>query len=317
MTGFDRDNPIRFERVSKAYGAHQVLDAFDIELRPGTVTALLGPNGSGKTTALRVLLGLERADAGRALIGGLPYRDLRFPLRHVGALLDASWVHPRRSARAHLTWIAQASGLAAGTVEPALTQVGLLDVADGNVGTFSLGMRQRLGIASTILGDPSVLIYDEPLNGLDQAGVIWVRDFLARQSADGKTVLLSTHMLQEVELTADDVIVIGRRTVLYAGTTAGLSGGAERVVDVDLVDDPALVPLLERLTTEHRWTLHARPLHRGVRPFTIHGASADEVAAVLAANAVAVRRIAGAGSFADAYVRITENRDNHISDRRP
>lgn len=312
MTAFDRDAPIRFERVSKAYGVHQVLDAFDVEIRPGTVTALLGPNGSGKSTALRVLLGLERTDAGRALIGGRTYRDLRFPLRHVGALLDASWVHPRRSARAHLTWIAQASGLAAATVEPALAQVGLLDVADGNVGTFSLGMRQRLGIASTILGDPTVLVYDEPLNGLDQAGVVWVRDFLARQSADGRTVLLSTHMLQEVELTADDVVVVGRRAVLHAGSTAGLSEGGERVVDVDLVNDPALVPLLERLAGQQGWTAHARPLHGGVRPFSIHGAGADEVAAVLAANAVPVRRIEEGRSLADAYVRLTDGRADHV-----
>lgn len=312
MTWFDRDAPIRFERVSKAYGAHRVLEDFDVQIRPGTVTALLGPNGSGKTTALRVLLGLERPDAGRALVGGRPYRDLRFPVRDVGALLDASWVHPRRSARAHLTWIAQASGISTGTVEPALGQVGLLDVADGDVGTFSLGMRQRLGIAGTILGDPAVLVYDEPLNGLDQSGVVWVRDFLARQRADGRTVLLSTHMLQEVEITADEVVVIGRRVVLYAGPTAGLSGGGERVVDVDLVDDPALGPVLERLAAEHGWAVSARPLHGGVRPFSVHGAGADEVAAVLSAAGVPVRRVEEGGSLADAYVRLTDGRADHV-----
>lgn len=315
MTAFDRDAPIRFERVSKSYGAHRVLEDFDVRIRPGTVTALLGPNGSGKTTALRVLLGLERADGGRALVGGRPYRDLRFPLRHVGALLDASGVHPRRSAGAHLTWIAQASGLPTSSVEPALAQVGLLDVADKAVGTFSLGMRQRLGIAATILGDPAVLVYDEPLNGLDQAGVVWVRDFFARQTAQGRTVLLSTHMLAEVELTADDVVVIGRRAVLYCGPTSGLSGDGERTVEVDLVDDPAIVPALERVAAERGWAVEARPLQRGVRPYSIRGAGADEVAAALSAAGVPVRRVEDGGSLADAYVRLTAAHADHAGTR--
>ncbi|MFW5473094.1 ATP-binding cassette domain-containing protein [Knoellia sp. CPCC 206450] len=312
MTGSGTGEPIRFEGVSKAYGSHRVLEGFDVSIRAGAVTALLGPNGSGKTTALRILLGHERADAGRALVGGVAYQSLRFPLRHVGALLDASWVHPRRSARAQLTWLAQASGLPRSAVEPALAQVGLHDVADNAVGTFSLGMRQRLGIAGTILGDPSVLVFDEPLNGLDQSGVVWVRQFLADQAAHGRTVLLSTHLLHEVELSAHDVVVIGRRAVLYAGPTSGLSTDWERSVRVDLVDHDPHVRDLEAIADRRGWRLHARTPEPGVRSFTIQGADVDDVAAELSSHRVPVRRVEAAGSLADAYVSLTEGRADHV-----
>lgn len=314
MTGLAsarRPVPVRFEQVSKAYGPHRVLDKVDMVLRPGAVTALLGPNGSGKTTALRVLLGLERPDSGMVLIGDTPYRRLRFPLQQVGALLDASWVHPRRSARDHLSWLAQASAIPTARVAGALARVGLAEVADTAVGTFSLGMRQRLGIAATILGDPAVLVYDEPLNGLDQGGVAWIRQFLRDQADAGRTVLLSTHLLHEVEQGADDVVVLAGRTVRYAGSAAGLAGQT-RDVEVDVVDADGLEPVLRRLAVEHRWSVAARPAPAGIRALTVHDAEVDEVVGLLSAAAVLVRHAGPGDSLADAYRRLTDDLADHV-----
>ncbi|MGL4743517.1 MAG: ATP-binding cassette domain-containing protein [Dermatophilaceae bacterium] len=314
MTGLAsarRPVPVRFQRVSKSYGAHRVLDEVDVELRPGAVTALLGPNGSGKTTALRLLLGLERPDSGQVLVGDTPYRRLRFPLQQVGALLDAAWVHPRRSARAHLSWLAQASAIPTARVAGALARVGLAEVADNAVGTFSLGMRQRLGIAATILGDPAVLVYDEPLNGLDQGGVAWIRQFLRDQADDGRTVLLSTHLLREVEQGADDIVVLAGRTVRYAGPAAGL-GGETRGVDVDVADAEGLEPVLGRLAVEHGWSMTARPAPDGIRALTVHGAEVEDVVSVLSATAVRVRHARPSDSLADAYRRLTADLADHV-----
>ncbi|MGL4176035.1 MAG: ATP-binding cassette domain-containing protein [Dermatophilaceae bacterium] len=292
--------PVRFERVSKSYGAHRVLDDISVQIRPRAVTALLGPNGSGKTTALRLLLGLERPDSGAVLVGSTPYRRLRYPLQHVGALLDASWVHPRRSARAHLTWLAQASGIPIVRVADALALVGLGDVAEHAVGTFSLGMRQRLGIAATVLGDPAVLVYDEPLNGLDQGGVAWIRQFLRKQADAGRTVLLSTHLLHEVEHGADDVVVLAGRTVRYAGPATGLAGTRPGVA-VDVVDADGVELVLDTLAVDRGWSVSARSGPDGVRALTIGGAQVEEVVGVLSAHAVRIRNVRRSDTLTDAY----------------
>ena len=307
-----RDASIEFDHVSKSYGAHRVLDDVTVRVRPGSVTGLLGPNGSGKTTALRILLGLERPDGGEARVGGLRIRELRTPYRHVGPLLDASWVHPRRSARAQLTWIAHASGLPVDVVQPALEEVGIADVADTMVGTFSLGMRQRLGIASTLLGDPSILVYDEPLNGLDHEGVEWVRSFFLRQAERGRTVLLSSHLLSEVELTADEVIVIGRGSVLYAGETDALADGFA-AVEFDVDDSPETSAMVERLADAVGWRIESRSRRRGGHTYTIVGASLSDVSATLAEGGLVVRRIQDRGSLEDAYARLTADRTDFVA----
>lgn len=305
------DSSVEFDRLSKSYGAHQVLSDMSVRVRPGSVTALLGPNGSGKTTALRLLLGLERPDRGEARIGGHRIRELATPYHHVGALLDASWVHPQRSARTHLTWIAQASCLPLDVVQPSLEAVGLADVADTSAGTFSLGMRQRLGIASTLLGDPRVLVYDEPLNGLDHEGVEWVRSFFLDQADRGRTVLMSSHLLSEVEVTADEVIVIGRGSVLYAGDTDSLAEGVS-AVEFDADDSAATAAAVHRLTDARGWRLESVGRRRGGSTYTVSGASLADVSAALSAARVTVRRIQDQGSLEDAYARLTAERSDFV-----
>lgn len=305
------DSSIEFVGVSKSYGAHLVLDDLSFRVSPGSVTGLLGPNGSGKTTALRLLLGLERPDRGRLLVGGCQFRDLPHPYHEVGALLDASWVHPNRSAQDHLTWIAQASALSTGAVEPALAQVGLAEVAHQLVGTFSLGMRQRLGIASTILGDPAVLIYDEPLNGLDHAGVEWVRGFFLRQAAAGRTVLFSSHMLSEVEQTADEVVIMARGSVLYAGETSGLATGGGGVEFEVVTSDDALQRVNE-LAANRGWGLATSTSRRDSQVFSVAGVEVAEASAALHAAGVVVRRIHDHSSLADAYARLTADRADFV-----
>lgn len=309
--GSTNDSSIVFEALTKRYGARTVLDGFDVGVRPGSVTALLGPNGSGKTTALRVLLGLERATSGRALIGGREYRKLDHPVQRIGALLDASWVHPRRSAGDHLAWIARASGIVTDNVTRALAEVGLSGVADQSAGTFSLGMRQRLGIAATILGDPRVLVFDEPLNGLDQEGVHWVRDFFARQTEQGRTVLLSTHMLQEVEHTADRIIVLGQGTVLYEGPTDGLESG-ESAVEIGVREHPDADELVHRLAADHGWRVEPLPAGTGGPGYLLRGAQVEQVTTALADTPLILRRVQESGSLEQAYGRLTATRADYI-----
>ncbi len=206
----------------KRFGAVQAVDDLTFTVPPGAVTGFLGPNGAGKTTTLRCLLGLVRPTAGRALVDGRAYRDLEEPLRHVGAALEAASFHPGRSARDHLRYLAQAAGLAPSRVDEVLALVGIAEYADRRVGGFSLGMRQRLGLASALLGDPSVLVLDEPANGLDPAGIAWLRTFLRSLAAEGRTVLVSSHVLSEVQQTVDEVVVIARGRLVTQGRLSEL-----------------------------------------------------------------------------------------------
>jgi len=194
--------------LTKAYGPITAVDRLSFSARPGRVTGFLGPNGSGKTTTLRVLLGLARPTSGSATIGGVPYRDLTEPARTVGAVIDNMGFHPSRSAAQHLRILASAAGIDKRRVDEVLGLVGLTDAAGRTIGGFSLGMRQRLNLAGALLGDPGALVFDEPLNGLDPEGIRWVRDLLRRLAAQGRTVLLSSHLLAEVAHTVDDVVVI-------------------------------------------------------------------------------------------------------------
>ena len=215
---------IRFDSVTKAYRGHVVLDAVDLQAPAGAVTGFLGPNGAGKSTALRILVGLADADGGQATIGGSPYRSLARPAATVGVLLDADAVHPGRTGRETLVLTCLALGLARRRADEALDLVGL-SRSEGRrrLRGYSLGMRQRLGLAQALLGEPDVLVLDEPANGLDPQGQRWLTELLRDQAGAGRTVLLSSHQLAEVEQVADHLVIIGGGRVLSAGTTADLS----------------------------------------------------------------------------------------------
>lgn len=201
---------ISLKGLCKRYGDRTAVDDLSLELRPGTVTGFLGPNGAGKSTTMRMILGLDRPTAGVALIGGVPYHEIRNPLRKVGALLDARAVHPGRSCHAHLLALARSNGIASSRVKEVLERVGLADAAGRRAGALSLGMSQRLGIAAALLGDPEVLMFDEPVNGLDPDGVRWVRHLMRSLAEEGRTVFVSSHLMSEMQLTADHLVVIGK-----------------------------------------------------------------------------------------------------------
>ena len=200
--------------LRKRFGSVQALDGMSFTVAPGLITGFVGPNGAGKSTTMRVILGLDRADDGIALVGGQPYRSLREPLSHIGALLDAGAVQPGRSARNHLLWLAHSQGYGTRRVDEVIMQVGLDGAARRKAGGFSMGMRQRLGIAAALLGDPPVLMLDEPLNGLDPEGIMWMRGFLAALAREGRAVFISSHLMSELQDTADHMIVVGRGRVL-------------------------------------------------------------------------------------------------------
>ena len=206
----ERGPIVRVEALTKRYGQTLAVDGLTFDVRPGRVTGFLGPNGAGKSTTMRLILGLDAPTAGTATIGGVPYRRLRRPLHEVGATLEAAAVHPGRSARAHLHALARSNAIPRRRVEEVLGLVGLEAAASRRVGAFSLGMTQRLGVAAALLGDPAVLILDEPVNGLDPEGVAWIRGLLRSLAAEGRTVLVSSHLMAEMALTADEVIVLAR-----------------------------------------------------------------------------------------------------------
>ena len=219
--------------VTKRYGRTTAVDRLSFTVRPGRVTGFLGPNGSGKSTTMRVVMGLDRPQTGRATIAGRPYVQLAHPLREVGALLDAKQAHPGHSAAQHLRWVAASAGLPRSRVDEVLAMVGLTDVAGRKVGGFSLGMHQRLGIATALLGDPPVLLFDEPVNGLDPEGILWVRNLMKYLAAQGRTVLVSSHLLAEMALTADHLVIIGRgRLIADVATREFVQQGATASVRV-------------------------------------------------------------------------------------
>ncbi|NUR97644.1 MAG: ABC transporter ATP-binding protein [Kribbellaceae bacterium] len=210
---------IEAKGLTKRYGETVAVDNLSFEVKPGKVTGFLGPNGAGKSTTMRMILGLDTPTSGEVTIDGQRYRDLHRPLTKVGALLDAKWVHPNRSARAHLAWMAASNKLPKSRVEEVLALVGLTDVAGKRAGNYSLGMSQRLGIAGALLGDPEILLFDEPVNGLDPEGIVWIRNFMHRLADEGRTVLVSSHLLSEMALTAEELVVIGRGKLIAQSST--------------------------------------------------------------------------------------------------
>jgi ABC-2 type transport system ATP-binding protein len=239
---------IEVDRLSKRFGPVTAVDGLSFAVRPGRVTGFLGPNGAGKSTTMRLILGLDHPNAGTATIDGRRYRDLVEPLRVVGALLEAKAVHPGRSASDHLLVLAQTQGLPRQRVEEVLELVGLREVAGKRVGGFSLGMGQRLGLAAALLGDPPILVLDEPVNGLDPEGILWVRNLLKHLVGQGRTVFVSSHLMSEMALTAQQLIVIGRgRLIADCPTGEFIARSSQRLV---LVRSPDAARLAALLTAE-------------------------------------------------------------------
>ncbi|MEU5939954.1 ATP-binding cassette domain-containing protein [Micromonospora sp. NPDC047548] len=243
---------ITLRGLTKRFGAVKAVDNLTVDIASGRVTGFLGPNGAGKSTTMRMVLGLDRPTAGRALVGGRAYRELRHPLREVGALLDAREIHPSRSGRAHLLAMARSNGIPVRRVDEVLILAGLDDRAAAKPGrTLSLGMAQRLGVAGALLGDPPVLMFDEPVNGLDPDGVRWIRQLTATLAAEGRTVLLSSHLMSEMEQTAAHLVVIGKgRLIADAPIAEILAADTTASVRVRGPRPESLVTLAGRLTAE-------------------------------------------------------------------
>jgi ABC-2 type transport system ATP-binding protein len=235
---------IEVEGLSKRFGKTQAVAGLSFRVEPGRITGFLGPNGAGKSTTLRSILGLVHPDAGRTTVLGVPYRQLDRPFHRVGAVLEASEVHPGRSGRNHLRVLAEAAGLPRSRVEEVLALVELSGSAKRRVKGYSLGMRQRLGLAAAVLGDPEVLVLDEPANGLDPAGIRWLRDFLRSLAAEGRTILVSSHVLSEVAQTADRVVIIHRGRLIKQASVAEVLAGAEGATRVRTPDAQRLRELL-------------------------------------------------------------------------
>jgi ABC-2 type transport system ATP-binding protein len=212
--------------LRKRFGSALALDGMSFIVQPGQVTGFVGPNGAGKSTTMRVILGLDAPDQGSALIGGRPYPKLRHPLSHIGAMLDAAALQPGRTARNHLLWLAHSQGLGGSRVDDVIELVGLSSAARRKAGGFSLGMRQRLGIAAAMLGDPPVLMFDEPFNGMDPEGIVWMRGYLRSLAAEGRAVLVSSHLMSELEDSADHLVVVGRGKVIADTSVAELIAAA-------------------------------------------------------------------------------------------
>ncbi|GAA0241521.1 ATP-binding cassette domain-containing protein [Actinomadura nitritigenes] len=239
---------IALRGLTKRYGDRTAVDGLSLEVAAGKVTGFLGPNGAGKSTTMRMVVGLDRPSAGAALVGGRRYAEFRHPLREVGALLEAKAVHPGRSARRHLLAMARSNGIAAGRVDEVLGLVGLEGVAGKRAGSFSLGMGQRLGIAGALLGDPGVLLFDEPVNGLDPDGVLWVRRLMRSLAAEGRTVFVSSHLMSEMQLTADRLVVIGRGRLIADAPVAEVIAASSR--NAVRVRSPRAAELAARVEAE-------------------------------------------------------------------
>ncbi|MEU1050208.1 ATP-binding cassette domain-containing protein [Streptomyces sp. NPDC005897] len=286
--------------LRKRYGATLALDGMSFTVRPGVVTALVGPNGAGKSTTMRVILGLDAVDEGTALIEGKPYHSLRFPLHHVGSLLDAAAPHSGRSGRNHLLWLAHAQGLTARRVDQVLGQVGLTPAARRKAGGYSLGMRQRLGIAAALLGDPPVIMLDEPFNGMDPDGIIWMRGFLRSLAAQGRAVLVSSHLMNEVQDTADHLVVVGRGKAVADAGMADLIAAASR-------NRVALRTTAATHATRVLAHAGASVAATGSDTMTVSGLPAERIVALLSQSAVPFSEVsAHRATLEDVYLELTD-----------
>ncbi|GAA3765195.1 ATP-binding cassette domain-containing protein [Plantactinospora mayteni] len=303
---------IEVHDLTKRYGRKTAVDGLSFTVRPGHVTGFLGPNGAGKTTTLRMILGLDAPTRGTATVGGVPFRSHRRGLRHVGALLDATHLHGGRSARAHLSALARSNGLPARRVDEVLREVGLTEVAQQRVGGFSLGMKQRLGIATALLGDPPVLLFDEPINGMDPEGVLWVRHLFRRLAAEGRTVFLSSHLMTEMENTADQLVVIGQGRMVAAESLASFAGrGSRRSV---LVRTPRDAELAALLTAAGARVESAEEVDSGVRTLTVTGLLAEEIGTLAFDHRIILHELATrTASLEDAFMELTADRVDYLA----
>jgi ABC-2 type transport system ATP-binding protein len=287
--------------LRKRYGSVLALDGMTFMVTPGQVTGFVGPNGAGKSTTMRVILGLDAVEAGTALIGGQPYASLRHPLGHVGSLLDAAALQPSRSARNHLLWLAHSQGFGARRVDEVIEQAGLGPAARRKAGGYSLGMRQRLGIAAALLGDPPVLLFDEPFNGMDPEGIVWMRGFLRSLSREGRAILVSSHLMSELEDTADHLVVVGRGTVIADASVAELiaAASADRVT----VRTPARADAMTVLAQAGAEVTATAP-----DVVTVSGFSSERVVSLLSQNSVPFSELsAHRASLEEAYMELTRD----------
>lgn len=279
---------ISVTNLCKQYGETSAVDDLTFELQPGAVTGFLGPNGAGKTTTLRMVLGLDRPTSGTAFINGQPYAAHSSPMREVGALLDAKALHAGRTARGHLKWLTRAGGVSLTRVDEVLDMVELTEAAHRRVGGFSLGMLQRLGLAAALLGDPRTLILDEPSNGLDPAGIRWMRRLLKELAGQGRTVFVSSHLMSEMQQTADRVIVINRGRLVADVEVDQLAERSEQVT----VRSPQLNELASLLTTHGANTRQPSKEDNGTGVLTVFGISAARVGELAAAHGLVLHELA-------------------------
>jgi ABC-2 type transport system ATP-binding protein len=295
------DATIEVSGLHKRFGPAVALDGLSFKVEPGSVTGFVGPNGAGKSTTLRVILGLDGVDEGSALIGGQPYASLPHPLRHVGSLLDAAALQPSRSARNHLLWLAHSQGLGARRVDEVIEQAGLVSVARRKAGGFSLGMRQRLGLAAAMLGDPAILILDEPFNGMDPEGIVWMREFLRSLAAEGRAVLVSSHLMSELEDAATHLVVIGRGRLIADTSVAELiaAASAGRV---------ALRTAARAAAMRALANAGATVAATGADTLTVSGLASEKVVAALGEAGVPFSEVAvHRSTLEEAYMELTRN----------
>ncbi|NUS74369.1 MAG: ABC transporter ATP-binding protein [Corynebacteriales bacterium] len=290
---------ITLNRLTRRYGQKKVVDGLTFEIQSGKVTGFLGPNGAGKSTTLRMVLGLDKPTSGTALVKGKHFAELNHPLREVGALLDAKAAHPSRSARNHLLALARGNSIPATRVNQVLDIVGLHDVQHKRAGSFSLGMGQRLGIAAALLGDPGIVIFDEPVNGLDPDGVRWVRELMRSLAAEGRTVFVSSHLMSEMQLTADHLIIIGRGRLLADAPIGDVI--ARNSLTTVVVRSPDSAKLHEALL---RHGINVAPVNTG--ELHISGTSAEQVGDLAHEVGARVHTLnTQSASLEQAYVNLT------------
>jgi ABC-2 type transport system ATP-binding protein len=292
---------IEVRGLRKRFGPTLALDGMSFTVEPGQVTGFVGPNGAGKSTTMRVILGLDAPDRGQALVGGKPYASLRQPMRVLGSLLDAGALQPSRSARNHLLWLAHSQGLAARRVDEVIEQAGLKGVARRRAGGYSLGMRQRLGIAGAMLGNPAAVMLDEPFNGMDPEGIVWVRGFLRSLAAEGRTVLVSSHLMSELQDTADHLVVVGRGKVIADTTVASLLATASG-------DRVTLRTSARAEATAVLEYAGATVVGSGQDVLTISGLPAERIVALLGEKAVPFSEVsAQRATLEQAYMQLTRH----------
>ncbi|EME61726.1 ABC transporter ATP-binding protein [Amycolatopsis decaplanina] len=299
---------IELRELTKRYGRTVAVDHLSFRVEPGYVTGFLGPNGAGKSTTMRAVLGLDTPTSGDALINGQHYAGIDRPLHQVGALLDASAVHGGRSAFNHLYCLARSNGIGKTRVRAVLDRVGLTTVAGKRIGGFSLGMKQRLGIATALLGDPGILLFDEPVNGLDPEGIRWIRDLMRTLAAEGRTVLVSSHLMSEMELTADHIVVIGRGKLIAEATILELAERFQRDVLVRTPNDAELIRLLR--------SAGATVTRRPDGSLTAQGLDAAAIGDIAARHRIAVHELTPrSDSLEDAYLKLTDDSTEYRAER--